>query len=160
MPPVTVLDRLMAVVLDPGEVRLARPAERRPDGVMEARLIPLHSQQVVPALVPDLGDDLLLASGGGDGDRRPLQLQHLEQLGDGGDLVRPVGDRLLAEDQPVLGRPRTDQVQAPAERPPRGRPDGLAVDGDVTQPGRLARLGHPAGHASPNACGSSRAKTR
>lgn len=61
------------------------------------------------------------------------------QFGDCGGFVRPVGHGHLAEDQPALGRPRSRQVQAPAERVPGGVPDGLAVGGPVPRAGRLVR---------------------
>jgi hypothetical protein len=37
VPPMPVLDLLVAVVLDPGEVRLARPLERRPGRLIYPR---------------------------------------------------------------------------------------------------------------------------
>jgi hypothetical protein len=52
--------------------------------------------------------------------QRPGQVEDAEQLRDGGDLVPPVGDRLLAQDQAVLRGPGADQVQAAAEGAARG----------------------------------------
>jgi hypothetical protein len=42
-----------------------------------------------------------------------------------------------------------DQVEAPAEGVPGGRPHRLAVDGDVLQPGGLVHRRHPLGDARP-----------
>ena len=50
------------------------------DGPLEGRLVPLHRHQVVPALLADLPDRLLLAPGRVDRHQRPLQVEDLEQL--------------------------------------------------------------------------------
>src|SRR3954452_7150620 len=55
--------------------------------------------------------------------------QGIEQLGDGGDLVRLAVDLALTEHQSLIARPGTDQMQrAVIVAAAAGTPDGLAVD--------------------------------
>ena len=101
----------------------------------------------MPLFRPDRPGDLDLAAGRVDRHQRAFQLQDRQQLGDGGDLVGPVGDRLLAQDQVALPGPGTDQVQAAAERGAGGRPHRLAVDGHRPQTGRGTQPSRPPAEA-------------
>ena len=108
------------------------PVEYREVHLEDARnvpLVPLHRHQVVPALSPDLLDDLLLAKGRVERHQRALEVQNLEPSGQGRDLVTPITDCHLAEEQVVLGRPGVDPMPAPAERIAGGGPTRLAVSG-------------------------------
>ena len=114
-----------------GEVRGPLLGEEQRQVLLEGRLVALDRQQVVGALVSYGARDLLLAAHGVDGHQSALELQHLEQPGDGDDLVLLVGDGLLAQHQLLAAGPRRDHVQGGAAlaRIP-GAPRGLAVDGD------------------------------
>src|SRR5262245_1802850 len=124
------------VVLDALEVGGDGRLEAFDDVGLQGRLVALDLQQVVgPALADRLGH-LRLAAGGVDRHQSPLQLQQPQQPGDGGDLVGPVLDGHLAEQQGVGPDPGADQVQAgPAQAAAAAQ--GLAVDLDVVeaQPG-------------------------
>ena len=141
--PVGAVGRLAAVHRHPHEVPLAGVREHRLHRVVQGRLIPLHGQQVVPALLPDDRRVLDLATGRVDGHDRPAQVQGAEQLGDHPDLIRPVRDGHLTEGEPVLGGPRAHHRQAPGSGTPLGPPGRLPVDGDGHQAGALTGGGHP-----------------
>src|SRR5262249_4038842 len=64
-----------------------RPVEEGHDLLEEVLVVALQSQQVVGLALPDRPGDLLLASHGVDRHDRPGDLQHLQELRDGGDLV-------------------------------------------------------------------------
>ena len=93
-------------------------------------LIALQGQDVVGLLVHDLPGDGALAAHGVDGDDGTLDGQHVEQLGDGEDLVGLVRHLDLPQHQPLArgeGRDHVDGcVAALLSRSTRG----LAVDGD------------------------------
>ena len=58
-----------------------------------------------------------------------VEMQGVEQLGDGGDLVRLAVDLALTEHQSLITRPGADQMQrAVIVAAAAGAPDGLAVD--------------------------------
>src|SRR5262249_59894028 len=67
---------------------------------------------------------------GVDAHQRPVQVQQLQQLGDGRDLAAPGRHGHLGQAQAALGRPGADQVQAGAAGAGAAA-QGLAVDGDV-----------------------------
>jgi hypothetical protein len=52
-------------------------------------LVGFDDQHVIAAALHDLPGDLLLTADGVDGHQRPLQVQQLQQPGDGRDLVGP-----------------------------------------------------------------------
>ena len=143
---------LMATVLPPGghallpvalhadEVRLDRPGEHVPHGGLRGLSIPLDPRQIVP---PGGGSSRRTPSGGVGRHRRAFQSEHLEQRGHRTDLVGPLGDRLQAEDRPVLDGPGVDQGQAAAGGIPPGRAGRPAVDGHMPQAGRLTQSGQP-----------------
>jgi hypothetical protein len=94
-----------------------------------AAMIGFQHQEIVGAPGPDPLGDLLLAAHRVQGDDTAFEPEGIEQLGDGGDLVRLAVDRALAERQPLLARPGADQVQRPVIVAAATRPaDGLAVD--------------------------------
>ena len=96
----------------------------------------------------DLFGDGLLAAHGVDGHQRPLQVQQLQQLRDGRDLVGLLGHGLLAQAQVAPDGPGTDQVQRRLAPLAVVRPaQGLAVDGDVLEIQGPGDLGHPGGEA-------------
>src|SRR4051794_6073348 len=80
-------------------------------GLEGAFVIGLQPQEIVGALGPDPLGDLLLAAHRVQGNDTAFELEGIEQLGDGSDLVRLAVDRALAEHQPLLARPGADQVQ-------------------------------------------------
>src|SRR5208337_536912 len=87
-------------------------------------------QDVVGFLVDDFLRDVALAAHGVDGDDRALDRQHVEQGGNGDDLVRLLVHLRLREYEALARREGRDHVNgilaALAPRPPRG----LSVDGD------------------------------
>ncbi len=83
------------------------------------------------------------------GHQTPFEHQAIQQFGDGGDLIGLAIDPALAQHQPLLARPRADQMQrrlvAPAVE---GSPHRLAVDSDdlpLDGPGKRARPRQEAG---------------
>src|SRR5262245_11368669 len=130
------------------EVLLAGLVEAGGDVRVQRRLVLLDRQHVVAFLLADLGSDPLLAAHGVDGGDGPGQLQGLQQLGHGRDLVGVALDRLLAQRQAVLLGPDADQVQAAAQGPLAGRAaHGLAVDLHALEAAALADGVHPADEA-------------
>src|SRR5690242_14388206 len=94
-----------------------------------AAMVGLQHQEVVGALRPDPFGDALLTAHRVQRDDAAVEVQGVEQLGDGRDLVRLAVDRALAERQPAPARPGADQVQRPALVAAAARAaDGLAVD--------------------------------
>ena len=127
---------------------LEHPVEVVGEVLIQVGLILLDGQDIVGLLLAHLRGDLLLTTHGVDRDDRPGQLQDLQQLGDGGDLVALVVHRDLAQDQAVLGGPGADQVQ---RRQVAGRvegaPQGLAVDRHDLPPGQLVEGPDPGDEA-------------
>src|SRR4051794_11713065 len=79
----------------------------------------------------------------------PLEVQHLQQLGDGRDLVGFLFGRDPPQSGEVLGGPGADQVQSlDATRGAAGAPGRLAVDGDVAAPQAVTRGGEPGEQAA------------
>ncbi len=98
---------------------------------MQAGLVALQRQDVIGALVDDLGGDLALATDGVDGHHGPLDHQEIQELRNGDDLVRLVLDPGLSQNHVLLGAPGRDHV----DRRLRagllvGAPERLAVDRD------------------------------
>jgi hypothetical protein len=143
MSPVALLNLLVPVKPEPGEIALTCLVEHRLDGRPQGRLVVLDGQQVVPLLLADDPGVLDLASGRVDRHDGPGQVQRPEQFGDRGDLIGTVRDRRRPEDRAILGGPRRDHVQAPRGRIPLGPPGRLPIDGDRDQAGRLARRRRP-----------------
>lgn len=114
----------------------------------ERPLIALERQHVVAALLDDLPGDLALGPHRIDRDGRAAQLQDLQHLRDGRDLVGMVRDRLLSQHEAVSLGPRTDHVQRRlAVGVVVGAAQGFAVDRDQ---GALALAdggGHPLAEA-------------
>jgi len=114
-------------VLEAGAGRL-RIAEQIAHLLRERRLVALDREQVVGALVADLGSDLALTAHRIDAHQQPLEIERVEQLGDGGDFIAFAGDLLLAQHQAEIGREGARHMH---RRPVAiGRAaQGLAVDG-------------------------------
>src|SRR5713101_763402 len=98
--------------------------------IEQVLLVVLDRQHVIPAARHDLFRDRLLAADGVDAHHGPMQVQQLQQLGDGRDLVRLGIDGHLTQAQMMLGGPGTDQVQRPQARRSRAT-QRLAVNGDM-----------------------------
>ena len=113
----------------------------------QQRPVGLQGEQVVAATLDDGLGDLGLCADRIDGDQGTGQGQALQQQRDGGDLVRLVADRLLAQHQTLAAGPGGDQMQ---RLTPLGAgmaaPGGLAVDGDGVG-GAIAQIRHPGGKA-------------
>src|SRR3954463_3574400 len=98
-------------------------------GLEGAAVIGLQRQQVVGTLRPDPRGDVLLASHGVERHDGALEMQGVEQLGDGGNLVRLAVDLALTEHQSSITGPGTNQMQrAVIVAAAAGAPDGLAVN--------------------------------
>src|SRR3954451_23647793 len=98
-------------------------------GLEGVAVIGLQRQEIVGTLRPDPGGDLLLASHSIERHDAAVEMQGVEQLGDGGDLVRLAVDLALTEHQSLIARPGTDEMQrAVIVAAAAGTPDGLAVD--------------------------------
>jgi hypothetical protein len=74
-------------------------------------LVGLQAEHIVGAMCVQLRCNALLTADGVDGDDAALQMQQAQQLRDGRDFVALAIDLALSEQQPHVGRPRTDQMQ-------------------------------------------------
>src|ERR687889_486504 len=74
-------------------------------GLEGVAVVGLQHQEIVSALGPDPLGDPLLAAHRVQGHDAAFELESVEQLGDGRDLVRLAVDRALPERQPLLARP-------------------------------------------------------
>src|SRR3954447_9240502 len=98
-------------------------------GLEGATVVGLQPQEIVGTLRPDPRGDVLLTPHGIERHDAAVEMQGVEQLGDGGDLVRLAVDLALTEHQSLIARPGTDQMQrAVIVATAAGTPDGLAVD--------------------------------
>ena len=87
--------------------------EQVSDALMQPALVLLHRQHVVGPARYDLLGDLPLAAHGVDGHDAAIQVQHLQQLWDGGDLIGLLLGLDLAQGQVILRGPGADQVYGP-----------------------------------------------
>src|SRR3954470_1334092 len=98
-------------------------------GLEGAAVIGLQRREVVGTLRPDPCGDVLLAPHRIERHDGAVEMQGIEQLGDGSDLVRLAVDLALTEHQPLITCPSADQVQrAMIVAAAAGAPNGLAVD--------------------------------
>src|SRR3954452_40762 len=98
-------------------------------GLEGTAVIGLQRQEIVGALGPDPRGNVLLASHRVERHDGALEMQGVEQLRDGGDLVRLAVDLALAEHQSLITGPGADQMQRTViVTAAAGAPDGLAVD--------------------------------
>src|SRR3954463_8026564 len=98
-------------------------------GLEGAAVIGLQRQEVVGTLGPDPRGNVLLAPHSIERHDGAVEMQGVEQLGEGGDLVRLAIDLALTEHQPLITGPGADQVQrAVIVAAAAGAPDGLAVN--------------------------------
>src|SRR6476660_6437162 len=112
-------------------------------------LVVLDRQYIIATSLDDRAGDLLLATDGINGDQRPVQIEHLQQGGDGRDLVGAFRDHHLAQGQVLLDRPGADDLQGVQAAFGAARtPLGLAVDGDVRQVQTAADLVQPGQQAA------------
>lgn len=126
--PVTTLARLVFVVVQAGELGVERFQEGVLDVFEEVFRVVLDGEGIVAALVHDFLGDGLLAAHRVDSYQRAVEVQQLQQHGNGRDFVGLGVHRYLAQGQ-VLGRGRAaHQVQRP-ELCRTGATQGLAVDG-------------------------------
>src|SRR4028118_1363915 len=80
-------------------------------GLEGTAVVGLQHQEVVGGLRPDPRGDVLLAAHGVERHDAAVEMQGVEQLGDGGDLVRLAVDLALAEHQSSVTGPGADRVQ-------------------------------------------------
>src|SRR3954452_18756795 len=98
-------------------------------GLEGAAVVGLQPQEIVGTLRPDPRGDVLLTAHGIERHDGAVEMQGIEQLGDGGDLVRLAVDFALTEHQSLITGPGADQMQrAVIVAAAAGAPDGLAVD--------------------------------
>jgi hypothetical protein len=120
-------------------------ADEEFDVITQRALITLQGQDVVRLLVDDFSGDLALAAYGVDGDAGALDDQHVQELGNGDDLVRFLRHLDLTEHQSLPGGEGRDNVDRLARAFLLVRaPAGLAVDGDHLH--RDPRIGRYPGH--------------
>jgi hypothetical protein len=130
---VPVLVRLVGLRLEVFQVALQVIEERFLDRRQQLRLVVLDGDHAVAATGDDRLDDLFLAAHRIDRDQRTLQVDLLQELRDGGDLVGFGVGGNLAQGNPLLRGPGADDVQRPEVLGPVVRAAiGLAVDGDET----------------------------
>src|SRR3954465_11358113 len=80
-------------------------------GLEGAAVVGLQPQEIVGTLRPDPRGDVLLTAHGIERHDGAVEMQGVEQLGDGGDLVRLAVDLALTEHQSLITGPGTDQMQ-------------------------------------------------
>ena len=128
---VPLVARLVVPVPEVFQVALQVIEEVRLDRGQELRLVVLDGDDAVAAAGDDLLDDLLLAAHRVDRDERAGQVDLLQELRDGRDLVGLGVGGDLAQRDPLLAGPGADDVQGAEALGPVVRPaTGLAVDGD------------------------------
>src|SRR5919202_4291811 len=89
----------------------------------------IQPQEIVSALGPDPRGDVLLTAHSVERHDAAVEMQSVEQFGNGGDLVRLAIDLALTEHQPLITGPGADQVQrAMIVATAAGAPNGLTVD--------------------------------
>ena len=99
--------------------------------VVELAWIGLERQQIIGVLVYNELGDGGLAADGSEGDQAASQIQRPQQLGNGGDCVRFLGDLALAQHQMIGGGPGADHINgAAAEAFGVRTPQLLTSDGD------------------------------
>lgn len=105
-------------------------SEEEPGVVMQARLIAFERAHMIRALRDDARGDGLLRPHGVDGDDRAFDVEHLQEIGYGGDLVGLSVDGALRQHEAGVGGVGRDQMQrAGSVRLPRSA-QRLAVHGD------------------------------
>src|SRR3954465_1732524 len=103
--------------------------EMSPYGLEGAAVIGLQRQEIVSTLGSDLRGNVLLAPHRVERHDGALEMQDVEQLGDGGDLVRLAVDLALTEHQSLITCPGADQMQRSVIVAAAARaPNGLAID--------------------------------
>ena len=78
---------LGVVVGHPVKAQRLRPLEQVSDALVELTLVLLHRQDVIGPAVCDLLGNLPLAAHGVNGHDAAVQIQQVQQLGNGGDLI-------------------------------------------------------------------------
>jgi hypothetical protein len=130
---VFVVARIVASRLELFQVAFEVIQEERLDGGQEFRLVELDGDDAVAASCVDLRDDVLLAAHRVDRDERAAQIDLLQGLRLGRDLVGLGVRRDLAQRDPLLAGPGADKVERAEALDRVTRPTaGLAVDGDET----------------------------
>src|SRR3954464_15783571 len=114
-----------------GAAAKAGTFEMSPYGLEGAAVIGLQRQEIVSTLRSDPRGNVLLAPHRVERHDGAVEMQGIEQLGNGGDLVRLAVDLALTEHQSLITGPGTDQMQRAVIVARAARaPDGLAVDRD------------------------------
>ena len=91
--------------VDPRLTLIQSLVERPLDVLVEMRLVLLDGQCVLATTADDLGGDVFLTAHGIDGHHGPFEVQELEQLGNGRNLVGFGVGGHLAQSQVILHRP-------------------------------------------------------
>src|SRR5262245_5614743 len=149
LPAVPLLRGVVHPPAQPGEALLLGLLEAGDAVLVQRLLVLLDGQQVLPALPLDQPGDLLLAAHGVAGHDRPLQVEQLQQPGDGRDLVGLLVTGDLAQGDAGLAGPDADGVQAAQPLAAIGAAAlGLAVDLQELGPAQPGPDGvDPAGEA-------------
>src|SRR6218665_3986023 len=113
------------------------------DGLGQIRLIALHIQHVVGTAPDNLLGDVVLASHGIDGCVSASNVQRLQQLRDGADLVALVSRAHLAQRQSDRAAPRRHQMNR-ATRAVMRAAQALAIDGHMLALQRGTQATNPA----------------
>ena len=112
-PSVSLVPGLSVVIGRPVKAQGLGAREQVLNALVQLALVFLHRQHIVSPALGDLLGDLSLAAHGVDGDDAAIQVQHLQQLGNGGDLVGFLVGLHLAQGQVLLGGPGADPVDGP-----------------------------------------------
>jgi len=75
-------------------------------------LIFFKREDIIPALLNDLGSDIPLSAHRIQGNNYPLNIQEVQQLWNGANLIRLTFDSLLGQHQMMLWRPSTNLCMA------------------------------------------------
>ena len=98
--------------------------------VVQAALVAFDAQDVIAAAVDDFLGDSTLGAHGIDGDHGSLEVEHCQQLGNGGDFVGFLADKRLCKGDSRLAGPGAHGVKVGGFATPAAA-QGLAVDGNL-----------------------------
>src|SRR5215831_11157230 len=132
MTPMSILLGLIGLIVDPLAALLIDFQKTVLDVLLQMLLVAFDRQDIIAASLDNLLGNLLLTAHGIDGHQGPVQVQHLQELGNSRNLVGLFLGGDLTQDHPRFRCPGADQVQLTQGRRAAARmPQRFAVDGDV-----------------------------
>ncbi len=112
-PPVSLVQGLSVVIGHAVKAQCLGPFEQVLNILVQLTLVLLHRQHIVGTTICDLLRNLSLAAHGVDSYDTAIQLQHLQQLRNGSDLIGFLVGLDLTQGQALLGGPGADHMDGP-----------------------------------------------